>query len=942
MLTFSSAKNCRILCAVFLATFLSGAQAAFAAPHSGLLNSTAPKARVVEAVDDNDRVTLPASRHPATLDATDLGRVDDTLRLDRMMLSLNSDTSQTAALENFLSAVQDPASASYGQWLTPQSFEQHFGASAGDIDAIKKWLTRHGFSIDEVPAGGRAIIFSGSAADVRRAFQTEIHRYTRDGEAHIANASEVQIPRALANVVSGVVSLHDFRSRPMRARVDVVPAYTANATTHYLAAADFATIYNLKPLYTQAAPIQGNGRSIAILGRSNVNLTDITTFRSTMNLPANPPQIILNGADPGYVTGDETESDLDLQWAGATAPAATIKFVTTKSTAATDGIDASVSYAVSNNVADVISLSYGLCEKNLGTSGRNFYNNLWQQAAAQGMTVLVSSGDSGVAGCDLAGATTAVGGAGVNGLCTSPYSTCVGGTQFADTANPALYWASAHNPADLSSALSYIPEVVWNESGANGGSGLWDSGGGASKYLAKPSWQAVAGVPADGKRDVPDVAMTAAIHDGYLLYTSDNSTRTRQLMVAGGTSASAPAFAGIMALVNQKTGSRQGNANVKLYGLAALQADWGSNAYFHGITSGNNSVPGQAGFAANTVSYNQATGLGSVDGNVLVTHWLDSASTVTIVSSAPSITAAQSVTFTATVTGASPTGTVQFLDSAGNLGAPVTVSAGVASLSTNLLATAGSHSITAVYSGDSNNAPSTSAAIVQTVTQASSAVGITSSAPSVEIGQSVTFTATVSGASPTGAVQFKDGASNLGSPVSVSAGVAALSTNLLATAGSHSITAVYSGDSNNAPSTSAAFVQTVTQASSAVGITSSAPSVEIGQSVTFTATVSGASPTGAVQFMDGATNLGLPLTLNNGVAMLTTAALAQGSHSISASYTGDSNNLGSTSIAITQAVTAAVVDSGGDSDAPTLPQWGAMLLALLLMRAMGKNGTRRI
>lgn len=847
MLPPDSVRTRRVFCAVIFAVLVSMIPTVLAAPGFGVLNSTLPKVRVTGPIDDNDRVTLHGSRHRATLDATDLGRADDTLRLDRMILSLKPDPEQASALENFLHAVHDPASASYGQWLTPQGFEQHFGASSNDVDAIKKWLTRHGFRIDEVPAGGNTIVFSGSTADVRRVFQTEIHRYERNGEAHIANASEVQIPRAIANVVSGVVSLHDFRSRPMHVRANVAPSYTANATTHYLSPADFATIYNLKPLYTQATPIQGNGRTIAILGRTNVDLADIATFRSAMNLPANPPQIILNGRNPGYVAGDETESDLDLEWAGATAPAATIKFVTSASTRTTDGIDRSASYAVSNNVSDVISLSYGLCEQDLTSAGVNYYNNLWQQAASQGMTVLVSSGDSGAAGCDSGGATTATGGAAVNGLCTSPYSTCVGGTQFADTANPSLYWASAHNPVDLSSALSYIPEVVWNESGANGGSGLWAGGGGASIYFSKPSWQAVAGVPSDGKRDVPDVAMTSAMHDGYLLYTSDNATRTQQLMVAGGTSASTPAFAGIMALVNQKTGSRQGNANVKLYGLAALQASWGANSYFHSITSGNNSVPGQAGFAANTASYNLATGLGSMDGNVLVMHWMDSASTVTV----------------------------------------------------------------------------------------------SSSSPSIATGEGVTLTATVTGVSPAGVVQFKDGAVNLGSPASVSAGVATLSTNLLVTVGSHSITAVYSGDSNNAPSTSAAFVQTVTKASSAVSITSSAPSISFGQSVTFTATVTGASPAGAVQFKDGVTNLDAPVTLINGLASLTTTALGQGSHSITATYSGDYNNLGNTSSAITQTVVSAVVDSGGDSDVPTLPEWGVMLLALLMM-VMGKNGMQRI
>jgi uncharacterized membrane protein len=294
------------------------------------------------------------------------------------------------------------------------------------------------------------------------------------------------------------------------------------------------------------------------------------------------------------------------------AKSATIKFVVSKSTNTTDGVDLSAQYIVSNNLAPVMSTSFGLCEQWLGVSGNGFLNSLWQQAAAQGITVFVSSGDSGAAGCDSSSASTATNGLGVNGLCSTPYSVCVGGNEFNDTASPSLYWSASNASGTLASAITYIPEMVWNESGS---SGLWASGGGASTIYTKPSGQAGTGVPADGKRDVPDVSLTAAGHDGYLIVQQGG------LYVVGGTSAASPSFAGIMALVVQNASARQGNASNVLYPLAAKQAAGGA-AVFHDITSGNNSVPGQAGFSA-TVGYDQATGLGSVDASVLVNHWSD-------------------------------------------------------------------------------------------------------------------------------------------------------------------------------------------------------------------------------------------------------------------------------------------------------------------------------
>ena len=381
---------------------------------------------------------------------------------------------------------------------------------------------------------------------------------------------------------------------------------------YYLAPADFATIYDLNPLYQQS--INGNGQSVAIVARSNINLADARQFRTLLGLPVNDPQIIVNGTDPGiWSANEETEADLDVEWSGAVAKSATIKFVVSKSTNSSDGVDLSAQYIVNHNLAPVMSTSFGLCEASLGSSGNSFLNSLWQQAAAEGITVFVSSGDSGAAGCDSASATKATHGRAVNGLCSTPYSVCVGGTEFNDLSNPTLYWSPSNSSGTQASALSYIPELVWNASGPD--YGLWASGGGASTVYAKPSWQAGTGVPADGKRDVPDVALSSAGHDGYLIYQNG------ELYVVGGTSAASPSFAGVMALVVENTAARQGNANVVFYSLASKQRAGGASV-FHDTTIGNNSVPGQTGFNA-TVGYDQATGLGSIDASVLVNHWAD-------------------------------------------------------------------------------------------------------------------------------------------------------------------------------------------------------------------------------------------------------------------------------------------------------------------------------
>jgi pseudomonalisin len=567
--------------------------------------------RITQDVDDQQRVRLPGNRHPLAVREYDAGAVAPELALERMILVLTSDAAQQQELDTLLESQQDPSSPEYQQWLTPEEFGGRFGASTRDLAEVQRWLEGHGFTVDEAPAGRRSIVFSGPASQVQSAFHTELRHYRVSGIRHLANSSDVEIPLALAGMVAGISTLHDFGRQPLHSE-RIIPEMNSSSGYHYLAPADFSVIYNVNPLYQ--AGIDGTGQTIAVVARTNINVTDVTKFRSMMGLPANDPVIVLNGPDPGvYSQNEATEALLDAEWAGAVARKATVKLVVSKSSRTTDGVDLSAQYIVNNNLASAMTTSFGNCEPFLGRAENLFWKNLYQQAAAQGITAFVSAGDSGAAGCDGAAGSQAVYGRAVNGLASTPYNVGVGGTEFNDQQTPALYWSSVGNAPNFLSALSYIPESVWNESATAGGTGLWAAGGGASAIYAKPAWQTGPGVPPDGLRDVPDVSLSAAGHVAYLVVQNGG------LYAVGGTSASSPAFASLMALVAQQTGSRQGNANTSFYKLAAQQPA-GASPIFHDVTAGSNSVPGASGFTAGA-GFDLATGLGSVDAYQMVTHW---------------------------------------------------------------------------------------------------------------------------------------------------------------------------------------------------------------------------------------------------------------------------------------------------------------------------------
>ncbi len=586
-----------------------------------LLLGLQPPSRIQGNIESRQTFTLAGNTRPALANAQDQGRANPALQLPHITLHLAMTASQNAALQQLLTDQQTRGNSRYHQWLTPEQYGEQFGVSAADLQKITDWLQGLGFSNVEIARSRNAVSFSGTAGQAESAFQTSIHRYLMNGQSHFANASDPILPKALQGMVEGIRGLHDFHPKPLGIRrAATQPHFTSSISgNHFLIPDDFATIYDVKPLY--ATGIDGTGQTIAIPGQSDIALSDIEAFRSAAGLPPNDPQVILTGTDPGTSSSDESESDLDIEWAGGVAKNATIIFVNS-----TD-VFTSVTYAVQNNVAPVLSITYGNCEADMGTTEINSLTTLFEQANSQGMTVLAASGDNGAADCDNSNAKIASHGLAVDVPASIPYVTALGGTEFNEGSG--TYWSAANN-ADSGSALSYIPEMAWNDTAANGS--LAASGGGKSTYFTKPTWQTGTGVPYDGARDVPDLAFAGSPdHDGYIICSAGSCVNgfreaNQDLNVFGGTSAATPSFAAIVALLNQQTGDRQGNINPTLYALASVSA----NA-FHDITQGNNIVPcrqgspdcptgGEIGYSTG-VGYDQVTGWGSVDAQNLVSQW---------------------------------------------------------------------------------------------------------------------------------------------------------------------------------------------------------------------------------------------------------------------------------------------------------------------------------
>jgi hypothetical protein len=972
-----------------------------------------PHPLITQPVDEAQLTRLQGNTHPLARPEFDLGTAPATLPMERMLLVLKRSDAQEFALRKLLDDQQDKASPNYHKWLTPKKYGEQFGPTDSDMQIITSWLQSHGFQVGS--SKGRAVLeFSGSASQVQEAFHTSIHKYVVNGEQHWANASDPMIPSALAPAVAGIDSLNNFPRKAMNSFVGTYSEETkqlASAEPNYtfpcgggqscygVVPYDFAAIYDVLPLWN--AGINGAGQTIAIVGRTNINPADATTFWSLFGLsvPQNKLTITLNGPDPG-INQDEGEADIDVQWSGAVAPQALINFVTSQSTNTTDGVDLSAVYIVENNVAPVMSESYGNCELGLGTAGNQFFSTIWSQAAAEGISVFVSSGDNGSAGCDNPNGPAQYG-LNVNGIASTPFNAAVGGTDFNQYNNWSKYWNSSNNATTQQSAIGYIPETTWNDSCTNalaitlgfgstaeqacnnpqmyqdGGVISVAGSGGPSNCVvntqgvlgsctsgyAKPSWQTGTGTQTDQVRDLPDISLFASngfMSSFYVVCQQDQTGGACNLdsfAGYGGTSVASPAFAGIMALVNQKMTSPQGVPGFALYKLASKQG----NA-FHDIPSGSTIGPpcytGSPNCKTNTAGdsygiltgystaagYDLATGLGSVDAANLVNNWnkatfTATTSTLTLNNGNPiSATHGTAMPVNIALSPTAATGNAALLVDVGTgttTGKAIdffSLSGGSFSGSTSLLP-AGSYNVIAHYGGDGTYGGSYSNSVSVTVSKENSTVYL----PGLQLGGAAvttvkyddpyTLLAAVENAGgklcnpppngqivcPVGTINLTDGNASLGGgtyTLDSTGSIQTANAAFVLTTGTHTLKAQYNGDSNyNAGSASVGI--TVTQAATSIS-TPGAFNGTVGQSATIQVYVNttsyGAAPGGTVTFYAN----GKPITgtvsygpQNGGpgyyaslYVLFYTDANAfptPGNYTITATYSGDANYTGSTS-----------------------------------------------
>jgi len=869
----------------------------------GIAPATAQNSRIAGAIDSNKTVRMAGQQHPLARAAADRGPVDTDLAMRGMSLTLRRTAAQQKDLDQLLAEQQTPSSPNYRKWLTPDDLAKRFGASPNDMLTLRQWLEGHGFHVKADARTRSFIRFDGTAEQVQAAFKTEIRRYSVEGVMHRANSSAPSLPAAIAPLVLSVGGMDDFNPQPHHVRIPMqaaaagvsspsrrnaaaaiqgkkAPAYNygSGGSSHALAPGDLVSIYDLQGLYSYG--VSGGGQTVVVIAASDITPADLDLYRITFGLPAATFSTVhpAGGNPPGKTDtqGWQTEATLDLEMVSATAPGATLIL--------DDDTDVyvAVNDAIDNGLGQIITMSFGACEPSYAGNSAlvDAMRAAMQLANAQGITLIASSGDSGAAGCDagvLANPAGATHGIAVSLPSSFPEVTAVGGTAFTD--QTATYW-SADVSAKGGTALGYIPERVWNDTTALLASShmLAASGGGTSTLFDKPTWQYVyntddppvlvslpLGAADDGHRDVPDVSLAASgVSDGYVIAMGGQlSTAADVPYTVGGTSASAPAFAGMVAVLNSVLGAGAGTGNIN----PMLYVSYSTDVNFKDVALGDNRVPcvsgsldctaGNTAYGYSAVDYSHydlATGLGSPMAFALMSNWQNTYLTApTITGIAPATANAGASDVTVTITGTGFSKTANFASSVNWVFNKVVTplsSSWVSDTSmtaivpaANLLA-AGTARIQ--VSNQTNLAASPanySNPVTFTIANAISTPTISGLVPSSKHAGEATFTLTVNGAGyVTGAVIKWNGtalATTVAGPTQLSASIDATKIASVSTA---QVTVM-----NPDTGASSASTFTVSAAVSTPTITSLSPSSKNAGDATFTLTVNGAGyVTGAV------------------------------------------------------------------------------------------------
>jgi hypothetical protein len=883
---------------------------------------TASRALITENVDRTRMVTTLGAVHTDVASSKDLGEADGKTVMDHIQLILRRPAERQAAFDAEVESLHTPGSVNFHQWLTPETIGEEFSPAPSDIATVIAYLHGEGFTVNRTGKSGMYVDFTGTAAQVEHSFHTAVHNVlTPSGETRYAAVVPAQIPEALAPAVAGFVSLSNIAPHPQVAHampsvVPATPAYTPSSGVYYLGAQDFYTVYNETPLLTQTNPINGNGITVALLEETDITTADVTYFRTTFGVsPASPSLTVSHGSasvscsDPGVTSkSEETEAILDAEWAGATAPSATLLYMSC-ATGSSGGIFLSAEAVIDNNLAPIMSLSYGLTETG-NSSLSSFMVNLWEQAAAQGQTVVVSSGDSGSApSTDQNTNAPASHGTVTNVFASTAYNVSAGGTDFQDAYNDtqadssygqAQYWNSTNGTGD-SSAKSYIPETTWNGTCASSiityykessttpnalcddntkNSGFLTTvgaGGGVSLWNPRPSWQSgtVYGLPAAAgiynSRLQPDISLFASNGIwGHALeyYQSDVSA---SLQIAGGTSFVAPQLAGVFALIAQSTGQKLGQPDYELYTLAGTA--YGTTSYTPGTTCNGSGTTSNTG----TTSSSPASSCVFYDITTSNNSQVCTAGTANCYNT-PSDT------------------TYGILSTSTTSALPAYASGTGYDLSTGI----GSLNITKLVAAWSNPAVTSATPTVTLVPVPN---------PTVYGGNTLNVTTTVSGTnngfSPTGTFVYTASGSNFGpyaltannctGSTCTSSGTIGLTYGGVLPTGYISVSSAYTSNSQyygNASGSASVVIAKQTPTVTVSSVTTSAASATLTASVAYTG--SGSAPSGTLSFVVGSNSRvnaacsgsSSPLSCT---ASYSTAGLAGGANTITATIATDTN-----------------------------------------------------